>query len=31
MKVKFGQQTLIYPMPSVLVGAVVGGKPNFMT
>lgn len=31
MKVKFGPQTLIYPMPSVLVGAVVGGKPNFMT
>ncbi len=31
MKVKFGRQTLLYPMPAVLVGAVVRGNPNFMT
>jgi len=30
-KVKFGPQTLLYPMPAVLVGAKVDGKPNFMT
>jgi flavin reductase (DIM6/NTAB) family NADH-FMN oxidoreductase RutF len=30
-KVKLGPQTLLYPMPAVLVGAMVGGKPNFMT
>ncbi len=30
-KVKLGPETLLFPMPAVLVGAVVEGKPNFMT
>ena len=30
-KVAMGPQTLIYPMPAMLVGANVNGKPNFMT
>jgi flavin reductase (DIM6/NTAB) family NADH-FMN oxidoreductase RutF len=30
-KVTLGPQTLLYPMPAVLVGAKVGGKANFMT
>lgn len=30
-KVQLGPQTLLYPMPAVLVGATVGEKPNFMT
>ncbi len=30
-KIKFGPQTLLYPMPAVLVGANVNKKPNFMT
>jgi flavin reductase (DIM6/NTAB) family NADH-FMN oxidoreductase RutF len=30
-KVKLGPQTLLYPMPAILVGALVNGKPNFMT
>jgi len=30
-KIKLGPKTLIYPMPAVLVGAMVDGKPNFMT
>ena len=30
-KSKLGPQTLLYPMPAVLVGAMVGEKPNFMT
>jgi flavin reductase (DIM6/NTAB) family NADH-FMN oxidoreductase RutF len=30
-KVKLGPQTLLYPMPAVLVGALVNEKPNFMT
>lgn len=30
-KIKFGPQTLLYPMPAVLVGADVNKKPNFMT
>jgi flavin reductase (DIM6/NTAB) family NADH-FMN oxidoreductase RutF len=30
-KVKTGAQTLLYPMPAVLVGAMVNDKPNFMT
>lgn len=30
-KVKLGAKTLLYPMPTLLVGAMVGGKPNFMT
>ena len=30
-KVTFGPKPLIYPMPTLLVGANVGGKPNYMT
>ena len=30
-KIKFGPQTLLYPMPAALVGANVNDKPNFMT
>jgi len=30
-KIQMGPQTLIYPMPTLLVGAEVDGKPNFMT
>ncbi|MDY6790720.1 MAG: flavin reductase family protein [Thermodesulfobacteriota bacterium] len=30
-KIKLGPQTLLFPMPAVLVGSTVGGKPNFMT
>ena len=30
-KVKLGPQTMLYPMPAVLVGAKVDEKPNFMT
>jgi flavin reductase (DIM6/NTAB) family NADH-FMN oxidoreductase RutF len=30
-KKKIGAQTLLYPLPAVLVGAMVDGKPNFMT
>jgi flavin reductase (DIM6/NTAB) family NADH-FMN oxidoreductase RutF len=30
-KKSLGPQTLLYPMPAVLVGAVVNGKANFMT
>jgi flavin reductase (DIM6/NTAB) family NADH-FMN oxidoreductase RutF len=30
-KVKLGPQTLLYPMPAVLVGALVNEKPTFMT
>jgi flavin reductase (DIM6/NTAB) family NADH-FMN oxidoreductase RutF len=30
-KVKLCPQTLLYPMPAVLVGAQVKGRPNFMT
>lgn len=30
-KVTLGPKTLMYPMPAVLVGANVGGKPNYMT
>ena len=29
-KILMGPQTLIYPMPALLVGANVDGKPNFM-
>ncbi len=29
-KVTMGPRTLMYPMPAVLVGANVGGKPNYM-
>ncbi len=30
-KITLGPQTLLYPMPAFLIGANVGGKPNFMT
>jgi len=30
-KIRLGPQTFLYPMPAVLVGATVNGKPNFMT
>ena len=30
-KVKKGPQPWIYPLPALLVGAVVNGKPNFLT
>jgi len=30
-KTKLGPQTMLYPMPAVLVGAIVDKKPNFMT
>jgi len=30
-KIKLGSKPMIYPMPVVLVGADVAGKPNFMT
>jgi flavin reductase (DIM6/NTAB) family NADH-FMN oxidoreductase RutF len=30
-KITLGPQTLVYPMPAFLIGANVGGKPNFMT
>ena len=30
-KIKLGPQTLLYPMPAVLIGANVNEKPNLMT
>ena len=30
-KIKMGPTTMIYPMPALLIGANVDGKPNFMT
>lgn len=30
-KIKSGPQTLLYPMPAILVGATVDERPNFMT
>ncbi|MDW7708849.1 MAG: flavin reductase family protein [Deferrisomatales bacterium] len=30
-KVKLGPKTCLYPMPTVLVGALVGGKANYLT
>jgi flavin reductase (DIM6/NTAB) family NADH-FMN oxidoreductase RutF len=29
-KVTLGPRTLLYPLPTILVGANVDGKPNFM-
>ena len=29
-KTRIGPTTLIYPMPTLLVGAEVDGKPNFL-
>ncbi len=31
MKIKLGGMNVLYPTPTVLVGAVVDGKPNFLT
>jgi len=31
MKTKLGAVNCLYPMPTVLVGATVNGKPNFIT
>jgi flavin reductase (DIM6/NTAB) family NADH-FMN oxidoreductase RutF len=31
LKVKLGAKNLLYPMPTVLVGATVDGKPNYIT
>jgi flavin reductase (DIM6/NTAB) family NADH-FMN oxidoreductase RutF len=31
MKKRIGPKTLLYPMPAVLIGSIVEGKPNFMT
>jgi flavin reductase (DIM6/NTAB) family NADH-FMN oxidoreductase RutF len=31
MKVKLGGRTALYPMPVTLVGAMVNGKPNYIT
>jgi len=31
MKVKLGVRNCLYPMPTVLVGALVNGKPNYVT
>jgi len=30
-KILIGPQTLVYPMPTFLIGANVDNKPNFMT
>ena len=30
-KVSLGTNVSLYPMPVTLVGALVGGKPNYMT
>ncbi len=30
-KIKLGPSTFLYPKPTLLVGAMVNGKPNFMT
>ena len=30
-KVAIGPRTILYPMPAILIGSVVDGKPNFMT
>ncbi|HPS93423.1 MAG TPA: flavin reductase family protein [Deltaproteobacteria bacterium] len=31
IKLKLGPRTILYPMPAVIIGAEVEGKPNFMT
>jgi flavin reductase (DIM6/NTAB) family NADH-FMN oxidoreductase RutF len=31
MKIKLGGMNVLYPTPTVLVGAIVNGKPNFLT
>jgi flavin reductase (DIM6/NTAB) family NADH-FMN oxidoreductase RutF len=30
-KITFGPQTWLFPMPALVIGALVDGKPNFMT
>jgi flavin reductase (DIM6/NTAB) family NADH-FMN oxidoreductase RutF len=30
-KITIGKNTFLYPMPTLLVGANVGGKPNYLT
>jgi hypothetical protein len=30
-KVKFRNMPLVYPLPAILVGAMVNGKPNYIT
>ena len=30
-RIKYGRYPLVYPLPAVLVGAIVNGKPNFET
>ena len=31
MKVELGAKNCLYPMPTVLIGALVNGKPNYIT
>jgi hypothetical protein len=31
MKVKLGAKNCLYPMPTTIVGALVHGKPNYIT
>ena len=31
MKVKLGPKNCLYPMPTTLIGALVNGKPNYVT
>jgi flavin reductase (DIM6/NTAB) family NADH-FMN oxidoreductase RutF len=31
LKVKLGERNCLYPMPTTLVGALVNGKPNYVT
>jgi len=31
MKIKLGAKNCLYPLPTTLVGAKVGGKPNYIT
>ena len=31
MKMKLGPKNCLYPMPTTLIGALVNGKPNYVT
>ena len=31
MKMKLGPKNCLYPMPTTLIGALVNGKPNYIT
>jgi hypothetical protein len=31
MKIELGAKNCLYPLPAILVGALVNGKPNYMT